>query len=81
VKEVESGYFVCNLKYQNGFVGHCIGIWKKSPNTGLIYDCRESHVLEFSDLNIDRCCGNYSKCISIPHMGEIRYKRGKGKET
>jgi hypothetical protein len=80
VKQVGSGYFVCNLKDQNGSVGHCIGIWKKSPLIGLIYDCRESHVLPFSKDNIDRCCGPLSTCISIPHMGEIRYKRGKGKQ-
>jgi hypothetical protein len=80
VKQVESGYFVCNLKDQNGSVGHCIGIWKKSEHIGLIYDCRESHVLPFSNDNIDRCCGELSKCISIPHIGEIRYKRGKEKQ-
>jgi hypothetical protein len=75
---VKSGYYVCNLMDQNGFLGHCIGIWKKTQDTGFIYDCRETHVLEFSITNIDQCCGKYSKCISIPHIGEIRYKRGKG---
>jgi hypothetical protein len=78
VKQVKSGYYVCNLMDQNGFLGHCIGIWKKTQDTGFIYDCRETHVLEFSITNIDQCCGKYSKCISIPHIGEIRYKRGKG---
>jgi hypothetical protein len=78
IQNVKKGYFVCNLKNQNGFLGHCFGVSKTSKDNGLIFDCRETHVLlPFSLSNLNRCLGTYSKCISIPHIGEICYKRGK----
>jgi hypothetical protein len=78
IQNIEKGHFVCNLKNQNGFLGHCVGVSKTSRDNGLIFDCRETHVLPFTLSNLNRCVGMYSKCISIPHIGQICYKRGKG---
>jgi hypothetical protein len=77
LKNVDKGYFVCNLKDQNGGTQHCIGVQKTSTSAGLIFDCRETHVLDFSEENLDKCCGHMSKCKSIPYIGEIKLKVGK----
>ena len=74
---VDKGYFVCNLKDNNGGTQHCIGVQKITKSTGLIFDCREKQVLDFSSDNLNKCCGPIMRCVSIPHMGEIRKKRRK----
>ena len=74
---VDNGHFVCNLKDQNGGSQHCVGVKKCTVSSGFIFDCREVKVLDFSQNNLDKCCGANSRCVSMPHIGEIRVKKGK----
>ena len=81
LKNVDKGHFVCNLKDQNGGTQHCIGAQKTSRSAGLIFDCRETEVLDFSQENLNKCCGQFLKCISMPCIGEIKQKKGKNHAT
>jgi hypothetical protein len=77
VLRVDTGYFICIVRNQNGGTGHSVGVHKYSETDGYIYDCRERFVLPFSQSNLNHCCGPLMRCTDIQYMGQIVCKRGK----